>query len=119
MSPRVTNTAALSCWSRSTPTTSTPGVGRLESADDYIASLRPLFEGAPDFYADNLYDIAMERHGWLTIGRTSGTLAEGGEFESVYVRLLVCRGDRLARIEHFELGHLDAARSRFEELRSA
>ena len=54
------------------------GVGRLEGADDYIASLRPLFEGAPDFYADNLYDIATERHGWLTIGRTSARSPRAG-----------------------------------------
>jgi hypothetical protein len=93
------------------------GVGRLEGADAYVASLRPLFAAAPDFCADNLYDIATEPHGWLTIGRTSGSLAEGGEFESVYVRLFICRGDRLAGIEHFELEHLDVARARFEALR--
>ncbi len=93
------------------------GVGRIEGADDYVASIRPLFEGAPDFFTDNLYYVAIEPHGTLAIARTFGTLAEGGEFESVFVRLALYRDDRFARIEQFEVEDLDRARARFEELR--
>jgi hypothetical protein len=93
------------------------GVGRLEGADAYVASVRPLLEASPDFATDNLYSLVIEPHGSLVIGRTFGTLAEGGEFESVFVRLFVYRGDRLARVEQFELDDLDVARARFEELR--
>jgi ketosteroid isomerase-like protein/nuclear transport factor 2 (NTF2) superfamily protein len=92
------------------------GVGRIQGADDYVASIRPLFEGAPDFFTDNLYYVAIEPHGTLAIARTFGTLAEGGEFESVFVRLVVFRDDRFARIEQFEVEDLNRARARFEVL---
>jgi ketosteroid isomerase-like protein len=93
------------------------GLGRIERVDDYVASLRPLFEGTRDFSTDDLYHVAAEEHGSLAIGRTFGTLAEGGEFESVFARLLLYRDGRLGAVELFEPEHLDAARARFEELR--
>lgn len=93
------------------------GIGRLEGIDDYVASLRPLFEGAPDFSTDILCYVAAEKHGSLQIARTFGTLAEGGEFESVFVRLMLYRDGRIGAVEQFELEHLDAARARFEALR--
>ena len=54
---------------------------------------------------------------YLAIGRQFGTLVDGGEFESVFVRLLLFRADRLVVIEQFELEDLDRARARFAELR--
>ena len=92
------------------------GVGRLDGPDAYIVSLRPLFEGAPDFFVDDLYYLAAEKHGSLAIGRTSGTLVEGGEFESIFVRLVLFRYDQIVGIEQFELEDLDVARARFDEL---
>jgi hypothetical protein len=47
-----------------------------------------------------------------------GTLAAGGELESVFARLLLYRDGRLGAVEQFELEHLDVARARFEELRA-
>jgi ketosteroid isomerase-like protein len=93
------------------------GLGRIERVDDYVASLRPLFEGTRDFSTDDLYYVAAEEHGSLAIGRTFGTLAEGGEFESVFARLILYRDGRAGAVEQFELEHLDVARARFEELR--
>jgi len=95
------------------------GVGRIVGADDYVASIRPLFEEAPDFFTDNLYVVAEEAHGSLSVSRTFGTLATGGEFESVFVRLVLYRDDRMVAVEQFELEDLDVARARFEELRTA
>ena len=51
------------------------------------------------------------------VARNFGTLREGGEFESPYVRIMLHRGERLAAVEMFELEDLDAARARFGELR--
>ena len=92
------------------------GLGRLASADEYIASVAAMLELTPDGRTEDLYQIAAEKHGRLSVARTFGTNTEGGEFESLYVRLSLYRGDRLAETELFELEDLDAARARFEEL---
>ncbi len=92
------------------------GLGRIEK-DEYIASLAALFEQSPDTIFGGLYTIAREEHGFLGIGRRFGTLAEGGEYESIFVALGHYRGGRIVREENFELEDLDVARARFEELR--
>jgi hypothetical protein len=92
------------------------GLGSLEKAD-YLASLAALFEQAPDVSVETLSVVAVEQHGLLMIARNFGTLREGGEFESPYVRIMLHRGERLAAVEMFELEDLEAARARFEELR--
>jgi ketosteroid isomerase-like protein len=93
-------------------------VGRLESADAYIASVAALFEQSSDLTFEILYIVAAEKHGSLAVGRTFGTLAEGGgEFESLYVRLAQYRGDQYVGMELFELDDLDVARARLEVLR--
>jgi hypothetical protein len=61
--------------------------------------------------------VAEEKHGPLAVGRTFGTLTEGGEFESLYVRLSLYQRDRYVGLELFDLEDLDVARARFEELR--
>jgi ketosteroid isomerase-like protein len=92
------------------------GVGTLERTDDYIASIRPLFEGAADYGTENLYYIATDEHGSLAIARDFGTLADGGDFESVFIRLVRYRDDRIVAMEQFEPEDLDAARARFKAL---
>jgi class 3 adenylate cyclase/tetratricopeptide (TPR) repeat protein len=94
------------------------GLGRLER-EDYLASLAALFEEAPDLSVETLYDIAVEPHGMLVVARNFGSLREGGAFEQIYVRIMLVRDDRLIGVEMFEPEDLDAARSRFEELRRA
>jgi len=91
------------------------GLGRLER-EDYLASLAALFEQAPDASVETLYLVAVEKHGMLVVARNFGTLQEGGEFESVYVRMALFRDGRIVRAEMFELEELDRARARFAEL---
>src|SRR5262249_36888545 len=67
--------------------------------------------------AEPLYIVAAEKHGLLAMTHTFGTLADGGEFEQVYVSLALFHGDRFAGMELFEPERLDVARARFEELR--
>jgi ketosteroid isomerase-like protein len=93
------------------------GVGTLERGT-YLASVRPLFEGAPDVSSEDLYCIATEQHGYLAIGRDSGTLREGGEFESIYARIVLYRDGRIVGMEQFEPEHVHLARARFEALRA-
>jgi len=58
----------------------------------------------------------VAKHGWLSVGGTVGTLTDGGEFESLFARLMLFQGDRFVGAEMFELEDLDVARARFEEL---
>ena len=50
--------------------------------------------------------------------RRSGTLPDGGAFESEYLELFVQVGGRATHLELFELDDLDAALARFEALRA-
>jgi hypothetical protein len=93
------------------------GVGTIEGADAYVASVVPLLERAPGWTMETLRYLAQERHGSLSMVRVFGTLAEGGEFESLNLRLVLYRGDQIAGIELFEPEDLDRAKARFEELR--
>jgi hypothetical protein len=94
------------------------GVGRLDNADDYIASIAAVNEQSPDMVTDTLYYLAVEPHGSLSVGRMFGTLADGGMFESVFVRLTVFADGRGIGAELFEIEDLELARARFDELRS-
>jgi len=93
------------------------GMGRIEGADDYVASVAAVYEQSPDAIPVTLYDVVVAKHGWLSVGGTVGTLTDGGEFESIFVRLMLFQGDRFVGAEMFELEDLDVARARFEELR--
>jgi hypothetical protein len=93
------------------------GIGRVERADDYVPWFATLFEQSSDALYETLYTVARASHGWLSVMRLFGTLAEGGPFESVYVNLVQFEGDRFVGTELFELEDLDVARARFEELR--
>ncbi len=95
------------------------GLGCLEGADAYLASVVALFELSPDAMVGRpLYFLADEPHATLSIARSFGTLAQGGDFDSVYAMIMVYGRDDLAGVELFELDDLDAARARFEESRA-
>jgi hypothetical protein len=94
------------------------GAGRIEGADGYLAYLAALFELSPDATIEALHFIGVEDHGYLAFARTSGTLTEGGEFESLFVLFVHYPGGRPIAAELFELEDLDVARRRFEELRT-
>ena len=65
------------------------------------------------------YYVASEEHGSLAMGHTYGTLAGGGDFESVFLSLWLYRDGRPVALERFEPADLDLARARFEELRAS
>jgi hypothetical protein len=94
------------------------GVGRLEGADAYVKALAVVFELSLGLFAEQLYLIAAEEHGSLSVIRVFGTAADGGgEFELIFVELFSYRHGKLVASELFELEDLDAARARFAELR--
>jgi hypothetical protein len=93
------------------------GFGRVEGADAYTAAVAAFFELSPDLtIGEPLYYLAVERYGALYVGHTFGTLAEGGEFETVYVAIVLYGNDRPLGAELFELEDLERARARFAEL---
>ncbi len=93
------------------------GLGRVEGAEAYVASLAAVFEQSPDAIIEGLCPVAAERHGAIAVAHWFGHLAGGGEFESVFVQLGRYEAGRLAGVEIFEIDDLDRARARFEELR--
>jgi hypothetical protein len=94
------------------------GMGRIEGADAYVESLVALWELAPTTRIEaGWHWPAFDRHVALTDVHRTGSLPDGGDFESDYLHLCTLDGERVARIELFELDDLDAALARFEELR--
>ena len=94
------------------------GLGRIEGADAYVASVAALVELSADAVVGQpLYYLADEPHGSLSIAHSFGTLAEGGAFESVYAMISLYGTGDMIRVELFELEELEAAKARFEELR--
>jgi ketosteroid isomerase-like protein len=94
------------------------GLGRIDGADAYGASIVALWELAPDTRGEmGLLWPAFDRHGAVTVLRRGGVLPDGGEFESVYLYLLLVARGRIHHAEMFELGALATALARFEALR--
>src|SRR5258705_13900714 len=54
------------------------GIGRIERADAYVASVAAVYEQSPDAMPVTLYDIVEAKHGSLSVGGTVGTLTDGG-----------------------------------------
>ena len=94
------------------------GFGRIEGADAYLQSLAVLWDLAPDQRMEiGWFWPAIERHGVITLLRRSGTLADGGGFESEHLWLSTATGGRITRLELFEIEDLERAKARLEELR--
>ena len=94
------------------------GIGRIEGATEYIASVAALFEQIHHFDSETLYWAGIEPHASLAVARTAGTLVlGGGEFESIFVRLVHHDAGGIRAIELYELDDLPRARARFEKLR--
>lgn len=93
-------------------------MGRLAGTEAYVESVVALWELAPvTRTAAGWVWPAFERYGAITVVRRTGTVPDGGDFESEFVFLYCVARGRVARIELFELDALDAALARFEELR--
>ncbi len=95
------------------------GMGELEGADAYIASVVAMQELIPDARIDILYSPAVSANGRVNVARNSGRNREGGLVESFFVSLLLYGEEKIIRSEMFELEQLDAALARLEELTSA
>ncbi len=93
------------------------GAGRIEGADAYVASLAALFQETQEVMFETLYPLARSKGTQLSVAHTFGKLADGGDFESVYLNLAFTESGRIAGLEIFEPEDLDRARARFEELR--
>jgi ketosteroid isomerase-like protein len=93
------------------------GMGRVEGAENYVASVAAAHELSPDMRMDAVYSAAAERHGRLALVRVSGTNREGGAFESFYFVLTRYRDEKVAGFEFYEPEDLERALARFEELR--
>ncbi len=94
------------------------GLGRIAGAEAYTAALAALFEESPDVTVGApLHYLARETYGALCVSRTFGTLNDGGEFESVFIAVLLYGNDGPVHFETFELEDLERARARFAELR--
>jgi class 3 adenylate cyclase/tetratricopeptide (TPR) repeat protein len=94
------------------------GMGRIDGADAYVASLVALWELAPASRVDaGWFWPACDRHGAITDVRRTGTLPGGGDFENEYLHLCTLARGRVTRVELFEIDDLDAALARFAELR--
>jgi ketosteroid isomerase-like protein len=94
------------------------GMGRIDNADDYTASLVALWELAPVTRAELGWAWpAADRHGAIAALRRTGTVPDGGEFESEYLYLYLVEQGRINHVELFEMHALDEALERFEALR--
>jgi len=89
----------------------------LSTGDDWLESLRVLADLAPDVDAWTFHILAWNRHGRVDVSRVGGTMPEGGgPFENIVVRTIATAGDRLQRCELFDVGDVDRALVRFEDL---
>jgi ketosteroid isomerase-like protein len=94
------------------------GMGRIEGADAYTKSVVALWELAPVTRAELGWPWpALDRHGGMPVLRRTGTVPDGGDFESEYLYLCLTGQGRITHVELFEMNALDKALARFEELR--
>jgi ketosteroid isomerase-like protein len=84
--------------------------------DAYLDSLRALAELAPDARTEAPRYLAWNQWGVVRVVRLFGTQRDGGEFENVFLGVLMTDGDRIERYELFDIDDVDAALARFEEL---
>jgi ketosteroid isomerase-like protein len=96
----------------------TLGMGAL-GRDEWIESLRVLVDLAPDVSVEAFRILAWNRHGRVAEQRLFGTVRDGGPFENVLVVVMLTGGDRIQRFELFNVGDVEKALARFEELCSS
>jgi len=96
------------------------GMGRLEGAEAYVASVEALWQLAPDSRLElGWHWLVVDRRGGVVTCRRTGLLADGGAYESDYLVLFIVEHGRASRFEMFEIDAAGAALARFEELRAA
>ena len=94
----------------------TLGVGA-ETPDEFVASARAQAELSPDAVAEEFRLLEWNRHGRVAVVRAMGSaLHGGGPFERVDIIVFLTDGDRIRRLEPFDITAADAAFARFAEL---
>jgi hypothetical protein len=93
------------------------GVGRVDGVAAFLESIAATWGLVRGFQIDVLSIRAIERRRVVMTLRASGTLAEGGEFESLFAAASVVEDGLVTRIDMFEIDQLDAALARLAELR--
>src|SRR5262249_52899310 len=93
------------------------GIGLLEGAAAYLKSLAALWRLSPDDHIERRFELAHERYGVVAAGLMVGTRSEGGTYERPLVVVYIVAGGRITRMEFFEPEDVDAALTRFAELR--
>ncbi|RIK95834.1 MAG: hypothetical protein DCC71_22980, partial [Proteobacteria bacterium] len=92
------------------------GIGALDGAA-FLASLQEIPRMSRDVETELLWIAAWSDRGRVDVGRTHGTMPDGGgPFENPYVRVLVVAGDRIRHFEIYAIGELERALARFAAL---
>jgi len=84
--------------------------------DEWIGMLRVSEELAPEYATEAFRFLAWNRRGRVWVARTVGRTRDGGPFEYLFVGLFQTDGTRLTHLELFDVGDLERALARFEEL---
>jgi hypothetical protein len=91
------------------------GMGHLEGADAYIASVAAAHELTGELHVRPLYTAALAPHGRVVMLRVAGTNTEGGAFESYCAAVVLYRDELIGSFEFFEPEELDMALARLAE----
>jgi class 3 adenylate cyclase/ketosteroid isomerase-like protein len=91
------------------------GLGGIEGADAYVASVSALHDLAPHVAAETTALMVVDHHGRVGRTRMRGEDVGGGAFESEYYGTFLVRDGKVARYELFDTA--SAALARFDELR--
>jgi hypothetical protein len=94
----------------------TLGFGEL-GVEGWLDSLRTLPELAPDVQMEPLRILAWSTRGCVSLVRVYGT-HEGGAFENLLLSVGFTPGDRIQRLEVFDVADAERALARFAELPS-
>jgi hypothetical protein len=93
----------------------TLGMGVLDR-EGWVASIRAQDDLTRDLAVEDFRTLAWNRCGRVTVRRVFGRNLEGGPFENVFANMMLCEGDRLRRVEVFDLDDAERAVTRFREL---
>jgi hypothetical protein len=92
---------------------SKPGV---ETITDHMSSFRTMASLVPDFWVEQADVLAQSAMGVVNHVVLRGTSTDGVAIEVPLVALMLFDGDRVTRVETFDVDQRDRALARFEEL---
>jgi hypothetical protein len=84
--------------------------------DQYIASLRVLYELAGDPSVQTFRILAWNDFGRVDTIEIHGMLREGGAYERAFIGVWMTEGNHVVRFEYFDVSETGAALARFDEL---